>query len=68
MFKRRLKRKGFSVFDIEVHDEVYDKFSEMALLFAVQETPDRDILEEMKIHHEKTDRKIMKRKKGYWEL
>ena len=48
MFKRSLKRKGFSVFDIEVQDEVYDKFSEMAPLFAVQETPDRDIPEEMK--------------------
>ena len=63
MFKRSLKRKGFSVFDIEVHDEVYDKFSEMAPLFAVQETPDRDIPEEMKIYHEKTGRKIMKGKK-----
>ena len=35
----------------------------MAPLFAVQETPDRDISEEMKIYHEKTGRKTVKGKK-----
>ena len=35
---------GFTQVDIEVPDELYDKFSEMSLLFVVQEIPDRDIL------------------------
>ena len=40
-----LKRKvfGFAQVDIEVPDELYDKFSEMSQLFVVQEIPDRDI-------------------------
>ena len=46
--------------DIEVPDELYDKFSEMPLLFVAQEIPDRDMLEEMKICKEKTSRKTVK--------
>ena len=54
-----LKRKvfGFAQVDIEVPDELYDKFSEVVPLFVVQEIPDRDIPEEMKIYKEKTGRK-----------
>ena len=51
---------GFAQADIEVPDELYDKFSEMAPLFVVQELPDRDIPEEMKIYMEKTGRKTVK--------
>ena len=36
---------------------IYDKFSEVVPLFVVQEIPDRDIPEEMKIYKEKTGRK-----------
>ena len=50
---------GFAQDDIEVLDEVYDKFSEMAPLFVVQEIPDCDIPEEMKIYKEKTGRKTV---------
>ena len=45
---------GFAQVDIEVPDELYDKFSQMAPLFVVQEIPDCDIPEEMKIYKEKT--------------
>ena len=48
---------GFAQVDIEVPDELYDKFSEVVPLFVVQEIPDRDIPEEMKIYKEKTGRK-----------
>ena len=51
---------GFSQADIEVPDELYDKFSEMAPLFVVQEIPDCDIPKEMKIFKEKTGRKTVK--------
>ena len=51
---------GFAQVDIEVPDELYDKFSEMSPLFVVQEIPDRDIPEEMKIYKEKTGRKTVK--------
>ena len=51
---------GFAQVDIEVRDELYDKFSEMSPLFVVQEIPDRDIPEEMKIYKEKTGRKTVK--------
>ena len=51
---------GFAQVDIEVPDELYDKFSEMAPLFVVQEIPDCDIPEEMKIYKEKTGRKTVK--------
>ena len=45
---------------IEAPDELYDNFSEMPPLFVVQEIPDRDITEEMKICKEKTGRKTVK--------
>ena len=45
---------GFAQVDIEVPDKFYDKLSEMAPLFVVQEIPDRDIPEEMKTYKEKT--------------
>ena len=51
---------GFARVDIEVPAELYDKFSKMAPLFVVQEIPDRDIPEEMKIYNEKTGRKTVK--------
>ena len=35
----------FAQLQIEVPDELYDKFSEMSPLFVVQGTPDRDIPE-----------------------
>ena len=41
---------GFAQVDIEVTDELYDKFSEMSPLFVVQEIPDQYIPEEMKIY------------------
>ena len=50
---------GFAQVDIEVSDQLYDKFIEMSPLFAVQEIPDRDIPEEMKIYKEKTGRKTV---------
>ena len=40
--------------------ELYYKFSEMSPLFNVQEIPDPNIPEEMKIYKEKTGRKILK--------
>ena len=57
---------GFAQVDIEVPDELYDKFSEMPPLFVFQEIPDCDIPEEMKIYKEKTGRKTGKRTKNYW--
>ena len=51
---------GFAQVDIEVPEELYDKFSKMPPLFVVQEIPDRNIPEEMKIHKEKTGRKAVK--------
>ena len=56
----KVKVFGFAQVDIEVPNEVYDKLSEMAPLFVVQEIPDRDIPEEMKIYQEKTYRKTVK--------
>ena len=41
-------------------DELYDKFSEMSSLFVVQEIPDSNIPEKMKIYKEKTSRKTVK--------
>ena len=52
------KAFGFAQIDIEVPDELYDKFSEMAPLLVVQEIPDCNIPEEM--HKEKTGRKTIK--------
>ena len=43
--------------DIKLLDEFNDKFREMVPLFVVQEIPDCDIPEEMKIYKEKTGRK-----------
>ena len=51
---------GFARVDIEVPDELYDKFSEMSPLFVVQEISDRDIPEKMKIYKENTGRKTVK--------
>ena len=51
---------GLVQVDIEVPNDLYDKFSEMPPLFVVQEIPDCDIPEEMKIYKEKTGRKTVK--------
>ena len=51
---------GFGQVDIEVADELYDKFSEKSPLFVVHEIPDRDISEEMKTYKEKARRKTVK--------
>ena len=51
---------GFAQVDFEVPDELYDKFSEMAPLLVVQEIPDRDIPEVMKLYKGKTGRKRVK--------
>ena len=56
---------GFAQLDIELPDERYDKFSEIATLFLVQEIPDCDIPEKMKIYKEKTCRKTVKWKKRF---
>ena len=50
---------GFVQVDIEVADELYDKFSKTAPLLVVQEIPDCDIPEEMKIYKERNGRKTM---------
>ena len=59
--KEVLKGKvfGFAQVDIELPDELYDTFSEMAALFVVQDILDCDIPEEMKIYKEETGRKIV---------
>ena len=59
--KEVLKGKvfGFAQVDIELPDELYDKFSGMAALFVVQDVLDCDIPEEMKIYKEETGRKIV---------
>ena len=54
------KAFGFAQVDYEVPDELYDKFSEMAPLFVIQEIPDWYLPEEMKINKEKTGRKTVK--------
>ena len=51
---------GFAQVDIEVPDELYDKFSEMSPLFVVQEIPNCSIPKETKIYKEKTGRKTVK--------
>ena len=43
----------FAQVDIEVPDKFYDKFSVMVPLFVVQEIPDCNIPEQMKIYKEK---------------
>ena len=59
---------GFAQVDIEVPDELYDKFSEMPPLFVVQEIRDCAIPEEIKIYKEKPGRKTVKVTKSYWAL
>ena len=44
----------FAQVNIEVPDDLHEKFSEMPPQFVVQEILDRDIPEEMKIYKEKT--------------
>ena len=56
IFKGCFKRKVFGFVQVEANSE----FSEKSPLFVVQEIPDRDIPEEMKIFQEKTGRKIVK--------
>ena len=60
--KNVLKGKVFRFvqIDIEVLNELCDKFSEMAPLFVDEEIPDCDIPEKRKIYKEKTGRKKMK--------
>ena len=56
---------GFAQVDIEVPDELYDKFSEMSPLFVFfQEIPGCYVPEEMKIYKEKTERKTVKNTKN----
>ena len=57
----------FAQVDIEIPDELCDKFGEMSPLFVVQEIPDRDIPEEMKIFKRKTGRKGDKEVLGCYE-
>ena len=54
--------------DIEVPDEVYNNFREMAPAFVVQEICDHDIPEEIQMYKEKTDRKTVEGTKSYWVL
>ena len=63
--KNVLKGKGFGFVqvDIEVPDELYDKFSEMVPLFVVQDIPDCDIPVEMKIYKKKASRKTVEETK-----
>ena len=51
---------GFAQVDIEIHNKLYAKFSEIASLFAVQERTDFDIPEGMKTYKAKTSRNIVK--------
>ena len=52
---------GFAQVDIEIPDELCDKFSEIPPLFVVQEIPDCAIPKKMKIYKEKTERKTVTR-------
>ena len=54
---------GFAQVDIEVPDELYDSFSDMAPLIVVQEILDCDIPEEIKIYKKETGRKTAKERK-----
>ena len=60
--KEVLKRKvcWFAYVDIDVPDKLHGKFSEMVPLFVVQEIPDCDICEKMKMYKEKIGRKAFK--------
>ena len=60
---------GFAEVDIEETDKIYDNFSEIASLFVVQETPNCNILEEIKVSKERSGRKEQsKEQKSYWML
>ena len=60
---------GFAQVDIEVPDELYDKFSEMAPLFVVQEIPEKYIPKEVNIYiRKKLVEKQSKEQKSYWVL
>ena len=52
---------GFAQVNIEVPDELYDKFSEISPLFGVEELPNCNIPGEMKICKEKTGIKTVKK-------
>ena len=54
----KLEVYGFVQVDIEVPNDLYDKFSEMPPFF-VQEILDQDLPKEMKIYKEKTGRKTV---------
>ena len=64
----KVKVLGFALVDIEVPDEVYDEFSEMAPLFVVQKILDRDIPHETKIIRKKLAEKQCIEQKSYWVL
>ena len=53
----------FAHADIEVFDELYNKFIEMVPVFVVQEISDCNIPEGMKIYKKKSGRKTIKRTK-----
>ena len=60
---------GFSQVDVKVPDELYDKFSEMAPLFVVQEIPEKYIPKEVNIYiRKKLVEKQSKEQKSYWVL
>ena len=48
---------------METTDELYDKFSEMAPLFVVEEILDCDIPDKMKIYKDETGKKTVQRTK-----
>ena len=50
---------GFAQVDMNVPNELYDKFSDIAPLFVVEEIPDCGTPEETKIYKEKTGRQIV---------
>ena len=54
---------GFAQVDIQVPNQLYDRFSEMVTNFVVQEIPDCYILKEMNIYKEKTGEKRIKETK-----
>lgn len=60
-----LEQKVFEVAhaDIELPDELYNKFIEMAPVFVVQEISDYNVPKGMKIYKEKSGRKTIKRSK-----
>ena len=65
LFYGRFRIESFEVAhaDIELPDELYNKFIEMAPVFVVQEISDYNIPKGMKIYKEKSGRKTIKRSK-----